>query len=271
MEKIKSRREIIVQGIIFSLIPAILTYLGQSDYIWSYLREHQYIGQKLDVSLIQDICTVGGIVLTFCLLTINLIRSQIRENIYKEQRLSFVKFNKEIFIKTLEDAIGKEYANIEIRIFVPEKPIIWYIKKIFFPKKTKLNFVIKNIPGLANPGLTNNLSFEVEPLRQGLVGECYEKHQMLLDDDLEQSNETNYNLNGYQINKTNNLKFILVCPLFDMNKNDNITAIVAFDSTYYIKVDTKEKEEALRRSVLNYTQQLQEYAPELFKKVGGIL
>lgn len=271
MSKIKKKKEIIVQGIIFSLIPAVFTWLGQSDYVWDFLKESQYIGQKLNISLVKDICTFLGIILTFSLLTVNLICSQIRENIYKEQRLSFVKFNKEIFIKTLEDVLGKEYANIEIRIFVPKKTIIWHIKKIFQPKKTKLYFVIKNIPGLANPGLTNNLSFEVEPVRQGLVGECYEKHQMLLDDDLEQNNETNYNLNGYQINKTNNLKFILVCPLFDMNKNDNITAIVAFDSTYYIKVDTKEKEEALRRSVLNYTQQLQEYAPELFKKVGGIL
>lgn len=270
MGKIKRKREIIIQGIIFSLIPALFAYLGQSDNILNYLQQKHYIGNSVDVKGLQDLCLIISIILTFLLLTVNLICSQLRENAYKEQRVAFIKFNKEIFIKTLADALGKEYANINIRIFVPKKPIIWYIKKMFC-KKAKLYFTIKNIEGLAEPGLTNNLSFEVEPKHQGLVGECYQKHQMLLDDNLEESNEKNYNLNGYQINKTNNLKFILVCPLFDMNKNDKITAIVAFDSTFPIKVDSKEKEKVLRRSVLNYTQQLQEYAPELFGKAGGIL
>lgn len=270
MEKIKKTREIIIQGIIFSLVPAIFSYLGQSDNVWNYLKKKQYIGIKVNISQIQDICLVLSIIFTFVLLTMNLICSQMRENSYKKEWTAFIKFNKEIFIKTLTDALGKEYSNINIRIFVPDKPRLWRIKRFFY-KKAKLNFVIKNIDGLANPGLTNNLSFEVEPTSQGLVGECYNKQQMLYDDALETSNETNYNLNGYQINKTNNLKFILVCPLFDMNKNDRITAVVAFDSTDSIKVDCKEKKELLRLSVLNYTQQLQEYAPELFRKAGGIL
>lgn len=274
MKKIKNKREIVVQGVIFSLFPALFAYLGQSDNILDYLQKKQYVGIGVNINGLKDLCLVVSILLTFLLLTVNLICSQMRENAYKKQRLAFIKFNKEIFIKTLIDALGKEYANINIRIFVPDKPVLWHIKRLIaklFRKNIKLFFKIKNIEGLAEPGLTNNLSFEVEPNHQGLVGECYQKHQMILDDNLEESNETNYNLNGYQINKTNNLKFILVCPLFDMNKNDEIKAIVAFDSTFPIKVDTKDKERILRRSVLNYTQQLQEYAPELFERESGIL
>lgn len=270
MWKVKKTKDIIIQGIIFSLVPAIFSYLGQSDNVWNYLVKKQYIGTRINISVIKDGCLVFSIVFTFIFLTFNLICSQIRENLYKKEWISFVRFNKEIFVKTLTDALGKEYSNINIRIFIPDKPLLWRIKRIVY-KKAKLSFVIKNIEGLANPGITNNLSFEVEPTSQGLVGECYNKKQMLYDDSLETSNETNYNLNGYQINKTNNLKFILVCPLFDINRNDRVTAVVAFDSTDPIKVDTREKKEILRLSVLNYTQQLQEYAPELFRKAGGIL
>lgn len=269
MKKIKQKKEIIVQGIIFSFIPSLFAYLGQSNSILDYLKNNNFIGASVNIEQVKDLCILGNIILTFLLLTSNIIMSQLRENEYKKQMNAFIKFNREIFIKTLVNAMGKEYANINIRIFVPSQPLLWNIKKVLW-KNTKLYFVIKNVEGLAEPGLTNNLSFEVEPSQQGLVGECYHSHQMIFDDDLENNNETNYNLNGYQINKTNNLKFILVCPLFDEVKNDKITAIVAFDSTYPIKID-KSKESILRRSILNYTQQLQEYAPELFKKAGGIL
>lgn len=270
MKKIKTSRAIIIEGILYSLIPALCTFLGQSDAL-ELLQKNEYIGKSVNINTIKNICFILSIFLTFSILTTKLIISQIRENRFREQRSNFIKFNKEIFVKTLMSEFGKEFENINIRIFVPKKPLVWYIRRIFF-KDTPLYFVIRNIEGLANPGLTKNLSFQVTPNKQGLVGDCYNSKQMVFDDDLEHNNKTYYDLSRSQVNKTNELKFSLVCPLFkDNNNNDEIIAIVAFDSTDRILVDSDKKTKILERSIPNYTQQLLDYAPELFKKEGGLL
>ena len=91
---------------------------------------------------------------------------------------------------------------------------------------------------------------------------------MVYDDNLIQSNSTEYHLSEYQINKTNDLRFIIVCPIFA--ENGDVVAIIAFDSKNDIKV-TRENKEALSDLILNYTQQLYEKVPELFKAKGGLL
>lgn len=126
---------------------------------------------------------------------------------------------------------------------------------------------IKNIEGLADAGVTNNLKFQVEPADsiQGLVGECYQRRTIVYDDNLEVTNDQEYNLADYQKSKTNDLKFILVCPVF---QEEVVEAIVAFDCKHDIKINGQE--DKFTKAVLNYTQQLHEYVPELFKSKGGI-
>ena len=133
---------------------------------------------------------------------------------------------------------------------------------------TKDVYYIKNIDGLAEKDITNNLKFEVSPNKQGLVGECYEQEAILYDDDLENSNETNYNLTHYQKAKTNKFKFILVCPIF--SESEEIISIVSFDTCDKIKIN-RDSKDILRQLVLNYTQSLFECMPDLFKAKGGII
>lgn len=156
-----------------------------------------------------------------------------------------------------------------MRIFVPEKTLKWRITHII-NKNNALFFRIKNIDGLAEAGITNDLKFQVLPPeeKQGLVGECFVTKKMVYDDNLIQSNSTDYHLSEYQINKTNDLRFIIVCPIF--SENGEVIAIIAFDSKNDIKV-TQENKEALSDLILNYTQQLYEKVPELFKAKGGLL
>ena len=130
------------------------------------------------------------------------------------------------------------------------------------------NYYIKNIDGLAESDITNNLKFEVYPNKQGLVGDCYDQKAIVYDDDMENSNETNYNLTHYQIAKTNELRFILACPIF--SESEEIIAIMSFDTCDRIKVKDESKD-ILRSMVLNFTQSLYESIPELFKAKGGIL
>ena len=171
---------------------------------------------------------------------------------------------------TLAKIVDRDYCHIDVRIFVPEKTLKWRISPYCEHKNNALFFRIKNIDGLAEPGITNDLKFQVLPeeRRQGLVGECFKTKKMVYDDNLIQSNSTEYHLSEYQINKTNDLRFIIVCPVF--SENGDVVAIIAFDSKNDIKV-TEENKEALSNLILNYTQQLYEKVPELFRPKGGLL
>jgi len=258
----KSTKNIIIKDVIFSLIPALCNVLGSTNII-DWAKGRQYIGANVNDEYVKTVFTVLGIFLTFALLTANLIIVETRENIHRKQATELMKYTKEIMVAALAKSLGKEYCDINIRIFVPQKTI-WTKLKNVFKKKKDLYFCIKNIDGLAEVGVTNNLKFRVLPEseKEGLVGECFSLRKMVYDDNLVVSNETDYNLSEYQKNKTNDLKFIIVCPTF--SEDGTIDSIVAFDSKNEIKV-TNENQEALSNLILNYTQQLHEKVSELFK------
>jgi len=258
---------IIIKGFLFSFIPALFTLLGTID-TFNWLQENKYIGSAVNIQYLKDSCSIIGIFMTFILLTSNVIIHEIEEERYKNQAKQLLKYNKDIFINALSEYLGREYCNIDIRIFVPRKTICWRIAH-HFNKDFPLLFSIKNVRGLADAGMTNNLSFQVYPENsiQGLVGECYQQRKIIYDDNLQETNNTQYNLTDYQKSKTSDLKFIIVCPVFGNEKD--IEAIVAFDCKHSIKIEkTNDK---FINAILNYTQQLHEYVPELFKSKGGII
>lgn len=263
----KKFSKILIKGFLLSFIPALFTLLGTID-ILDRLQKNQYIGSAVNIQNIKDWCSIIGLVLTFIFLTISLIIHEIEEERYKTQSKQLLKYNKDIFTNAITEYLGREYCNIDIRIFVPNKPISWKIIH-FFNKDYPLKFIIRNFDGLAEAGMTNNLSFQVSPKdsAQGLVGDCYQKRKIIYDDNLQETNDTSYNLNDYQKSKTHDLKFIIVCPLFENGKD--IKAIVAFDCKHKIKIE--KKNDKFIDAILNYTQQLYEYIPELFKSKGGII
>lgn len=235
MKKILS---IIVKGLIFSCIPALLTSLSTTNTL-DALQKAGYIGNAVNISKCKDVCTIISILLTFVLLTANLIIHEINEEKYRNQAQQLLKFNKDILVKTLSEHLGREYCDINIRIFVPYKNLYWRIAH-YFNKNIPLMFSIKNIDGLANAGLTSSLKFQVSPSesKQGLVGACYQERKIIYDDNLQETNNTDYNLSDFQKSKTSDLKFIIVCPVFNQNKN--IDAIIAFDSKHEIKINKNE-------------------------------
>ena len=256
---------IVFKGILLSLIPALCTYLSQSENILSWLQNNNYIGTEINIEIVQHITGILSILFTFGLLTIPLIISNLQNLTYKTQRDYLIKNNKEIFQNTLKKQLDN--CKLNVRIFVP-RISLWHkiCKKLNI--KTKNVYCIKNIEGLADKDITDNLKFEVYPNKQGLVGDCFEQKAIVFDDDLENSNETNYNLTHYQIAKTNQLKFILVCPIF--SENEEIISIISFDSYDTIKIKDEAKDK-IRKLILNYTQSLYECIPEVFKAIGGIL
>lgn len=264
----KTTKEVLIKGVLCSFVPAVFNFLGSTDaLVWA--QEKQYIGTSIDIEAAKMVCFLLSLLATFGLLSYNLIVSELKENMFRKRSTELIKYTKEIMITALAKSLGKEYCDINIRIFVPKKTLVWRIAH-FLGKEKSLYFHIKNIEGLAEAGVTNNLKFRVYPdsEKEGLVGECFWVRKMVLDDNLVVSNNTDYNLTDYQKNKTNDLKFIIVCPTF--NESGEIDAIVAFDSKNEIKV-TNDNQEVLSNLILNYTQQLHEKVPELFKSKGGLI
>lgn len=263
----KSFGGIFAKGIVLSLIPAICSYLSQSNNILSWLQKKGYLGANVDVEFLQNAMGIASIFFTFTLLTYPLIVNELKLKEYKQQRDSLIKNNKDIFEATLKNVLQLEHCRLNVRIFVPKITLCDRLKKRF-TKSGVLEYHIRNIDGLAEKDITDSLAFQVFPDKQGLVGDCYNQKAVLYDDDLENSNEINYNLTRYQIAKTNKLKFILVCPIF--SEKEEIISIISLDSYDIIKIRDETKD-ILRNLVLNYTQSLYECIPELFKPKGGIL
>lgn len=263
----KRKRNIVVKNLIFSFIPAILTYLSKSDNILDSMQIKGYIGKNVNIINVKDNLLILSIVLTFFLLTYNIIRIEFDKNYYLEQRNNMLGFNKSIFISALEKSVGIKSMDLDIRIFVPKKTLCNRIVSVF-NKGRRLDYYIRNIDILAKPGITNNLKFEVFPIPQGIVGEAYTSKSMIYDPDLKNTNCTSYNLNQYQINKTNDLRFCLCCPIF--NSNGDIISVMSFDSKREIVIN-KENEKVFMSSFSTFTQSLYEYVPDIFKPKGGIL
>ena len=124
--------------------------------------------------------------------------------------------------------------------------------------------IIKNITGFANDDVTSKLKFEVAPNPVGLVGRTFKDKCIYYDCDLENTNTSMYNLSHSQINKTNDLKFSLTCPIF--KTKDEVVAILAIDSRQKIDISGK-NEKIITNSVNNFSTQLYEYVPDLFKEI----
>lgn len=153
----RGTKDIIVKGIIFSLIPALCNFMGSTDaFLWAQKRG--YIGKNVDIECLKLIFFIASIFLTFALLTVNIILSEVRENIYRRQAAELIKYTKEIVVMTLAKIVNRDYCHIDVRIFVPEKTLKWRITHII-NKNNALFFRIRNIDGLAEAGITNDLKF----------------------------------------------------------------------------------------------------------------
>ena len=243
-----------------TLVPSLLTYLANSDYFFQRLIEKRIIGESFNITQAQDVLLVLGIISSVLLLSVNLLISRIQYNKVIEQRDQFLIMNTEI-LKSALKPLG--FGDFDIRIFIPEHPIFYKKKKKKKDVQGKKVFIIKNIQTMAKEGLTKNLQFEVQPHPQGLVGLCYEQKMICYDDNLENTNTTDYNLDNNQISRTSDLKWSICCPVF--NNSEDIVAILALDGKTKMKIE-KNQEKAIYDNVVCFSRLLFDASPNLFKR-----
>lgn len=264
------KKRIYIKELLISFLPAICTYLASSENALDRLKSNQYIGDNIDISQAKNFFLCISILLTFLLLTIRISKAEYKRDVYEIERTNLLSQNKDILLEGLKQQLNVQSLNLDIRIFVPERKFFSRLRNKIIPHEKKY-FIINNINCLGKAGKTNNLKFEVSPNQQGLVGSCFSERSIQYDDNLYSTNNKVYNLTPYQIQKTDNLRFSLVCPLF--SPKDEIVAIMAFDSTSDLKISTLDQELQTKFGYIfqNYSQLLFENVPELFSERRRII
>ena len=247
--------------ILFSAIPAFLSYAANSPYLLEKMVSAKILGSAFPIDLIQNVCFVLSIILSTILLSCNLFLTQMKYDDLLDQRGLLIRMTKDNLRIVLSE-LSSGFSDFDIRFFIPRFPK-WYYLCNRLHLKYKREFAIKNIDIIANQGATKNLRFEVFPNPQGLVGQCYRTKNMVYDDMLEKTNATEYSLTAGQISRTSNLKWSICCPIIDTN--DEVVAIVAFDGTKKIHIN-RDKQKELSDNIFTYTRMLYDAVPQLFRR-----
>lgn len=255
-----------IKNIFIPFITAILSYFAKSSCFFNTLAKFKIPSET--ISNIQEYCLLGSIILSSLIISVTLFRQDNKIKIAKVQSENLIAMVKDSFNKTINSELNQE-IDFNVRIFVPHKS--FYYKLMHrINKNHPLEFVIKNYANLAKSDKTNELRFIVEPKdqAQGLVGKTYTSRKIVYDNNLYNNNDTTYNLNEYQISKTNDLKFSLTCPIMD--SHNNIVSIVAFDTTNSVNINQR-NENTISRAVNNFSRLLYDSIPDYFKPEGGLL
>lgn len=216
--------------IVVYFIPAVLIAYGDHQIVINFFSD----GKKQHQ--LETICFFFGILATIVLFPI-IIEGQ-KKKLQNQSKMirKVLKNFRDILNQNLSTFFDKNDLYLNVRIFLPQKGL-----KAFLAKKLKnrIYFEIHNFAGLFIEEV-DNLTFQVSPKTQGLVGLCYKETKIIHDFNLK-ANQGNaiYNLKKSQIQKTDYCQFAIAAPII---KNDeSIDAIITFDSR--IKIDDPENED----------------------------
>lgn len=253
----------VIKTIFISGVAALLSYLSSSSFVFDKLQKLNVLSPNIDIPLMQDWCLWIGIAISSLFLSLNLIITQHKYERALEERNCLVAMAKSILASSFVKRYFSKEVTFDIRIFVPKRPLWYAILDLLHIKTFRKKFVIKNISLIADQGITKGLQFEVYPEIEGLVGQCYVQKKVLYDDDLKTTNERDYNLGKQQISRTNNLSWIICCPVF--GNNDEVVAILALDGKAKISI-SKNNEGTLGAELSAFSRMLFDAVPKLFKR-----
>ena len=246
-----------------SALPAFLSYLASSELIFLKLIEKNIIGSAINIPVVQDYCLWISILLSAIFLSGQLVLVKVKYDHTLEERNLLIRMSKNILSGTLGKLCFSNQPNFDVRIFIPQWPILYRLAEKMHFLNIKQKFIIKNIDLIAEQGTTKDLEFEVCPNQEGLVGLCYQSKSIVFDDNLEHSNSTDYNLGENQISRTSNLKWSICCPIFDTN--NAVVAILALDGKSKITI-AEENAPILNEHIVAFSRLLYDSVPQLFKR-----
>ncbi|OUS75274.1 hypothetical protein B1748_17430 [Paenibacillus sp. MY03] len=238
----------VIRILFISTIPAVMAFISRENGLidsWHNKKIITFDPTNLKMTLI-----LISILIPSVFFTIYAEYNKSKLDKVVKRRIKLLQYITTVLRFALDDKLKNVNAStLNVRIWTQQQNV-W---------RTKAYFNIKNIEGLSIVGNTDGLKLQVKPKIQGVIGQCYAKKDVVLDEDL---SSTDYKLTQSQKNKINGTQFCLAVPLFD--NNDKVTSIVSFDSNFKISVP-KNQESDIINLTKTYCQTLYESCPDLFK------
>ncbi len=252
--KMKRWKELIKFFLFFSL-PVVFSFLGQASLTDKLLTGLSYRPDQ--IRTMKDYCCLAGIILTFLPLGITYRHNVISTMECRREHGFLLQQLKVYFMAAIRGL--NPAAVINIRIFTPKWPLL---NKIGMG--SSIRFISRNINGLTDDSIKDDLEFRVFPNPQGLVGKCYSQKKMFFDSNL-QTSPQDYNLDEYQKAKIFGTKFCACVPIF--NKKAEVTAVIMYDSRYEINM-TPSGQKKMFSMLYKFSNEIGENLKSLFKRGG---
>lgn len=243
----------------------MLSYLGSEQNLIDLLKQKRLLGDNFNIPWAKQLFLVASIAISNLVLVIMYEYKNYKLGLTSAENLSLIIDFKTAFLSACANQLGDSHVNsIKFRVWREEKGFLVFLKKTWARLRSQTickKFIITEVPGLSDVDNMKGLSFEVNPILQGIVGKCYNERIIKYEEDVTGLDEL-YNLTAFQITNTRHTKFCLCIPIFD--KDDKVVTIISMDSIYCIRVP-QELEETVANMITVFVQELNKYFPELFK------
>lgn len=254
----------IVTFLFYTVIPCLTAYLSSSSFLYGILIKYNILSKEFNIAQAQDVFLIISVFFTTFVVGIKIVRNEYKSSQHDKQVAGLYNMIKEICTSSLKEVSKSSTVDFNMRIFVPLITPKYLVHKFYKRNKFEFYFVIRNITPFAKSDQTELLRFRVYPRPQGIVGECYRSKKIVYDDNLQSTNETNWNLNRAQIARTNDLLWCICIPIID-HDNDNVVAVVSLDSnTSKIEISSHRQELSLLLNTYSFL--LYDSVPDLFKE-----
>ncbi len=255
-----SRVTIGIWAVLYSVIPVSAAALSQENLI-QWLQTLSLLPPAWTVGALKMWAAIIGGVYGIFILSLPLAVRTSSLKVLRDQSGALIENTAGFYLHSLKlKGLFSAANKINTRIFIPRLQLS---NRYPFWRKV---FALRNIPSLATKDITEGMAIEVYPQQQGLVGLSYHTKQVQYDDNLEETNTTNYSFNEIQARRTAQLKFSMTVPV--LNSENRVEAILAFDSDGFVQIaDGRENE--LKSEVAHYAQDLYDKMPNLFTRKGG--
>jgi hypothetical protein len=247
------------------MFPVSLLVIGQSDVLFALYNKNVF-GPWYDYNAVHNIknwCMwIGGLWIVI-ILGLDLLTTKAAYDRVERQRNSLLRLNKDMLLKVWKSSDCPDLPpNVNVRIYVAQNRILEFFANLRRGRPVNaIRFYVRNVNGLAESGLTDRLSFEVSPNPQWLVGQCYQKNDIMVECNLRNAQ---YSLDQWQKNKISALKWCICVPVHN-ELDDQVIAVVQFDSETPANVN-QWPDKIYEEIHVPFCMILYEAVPELFGK-----
>ncbi len=282
MIKRKGTSWLYIRNFLFVSLPAIITFFTKDETNFQVIAGTLQIPRKINF-IIRFSLGLLAVLLQVCI-GWRIIRLNIKRDQLFKYSLNYLKVHKLVSLDKIGQAIKSEERNIikEDRNIVrlQKKNLKCIDVKVYLSYRNPVNICLEIISlGIIKAKTTffenkikefgqqreTDLTFEVYPKPQGLIGKCFAEGSVCIAKDFN-PNLKSLNLAAHQIDKLLDVKFYACCPVYLTRRK--IAAILVFESRVPIQYDDR-LNKLFHQKMREYRDQLELEFPIIFKRAEG--